>query len=222
MYSIVIQYFCRLYSIIDYYKILNIVPSSILCIVAYQDLYANSSHQFVSSSFLHPLVIKNFIISMSFYIYIHLYYFLGYIYVLSCSICLSFSYLFYLLYSWSVYGASNSSVIFCFWVIFHCIYTMYVYIYIYIYICIYIYIYHIILIHSPVDGDLGCFHVFAFVNIDVMKLGSMYLFWIYTEVETAGSYGSSIFTLSNLCTVFCSVCNTNLYSPQQCIFGLPW
>ena len=99
VYSIVIQYFCRLYSIIDYYKILNIVPSSILCIVAYQDLYANSSHQFVSSSFLHPLVIKNFIISMSFYIYIHLYYFLGYIYVLSCSICLSFSYLFYLLYS---------------------------------------------------------------------------------------------------------------------------
>ena len=139
MYSIVIQYFCRLYSIIDYYKILNIVPSSILCIlVAYQDLYANSSHQFVCSSFLHPLVIKNFTISMSFYIYIHLYYFLGYIYVLSCSICLSFSYLFYLLYSWSVHGASNSSVIFCFWVIFHCVYTMYVCVYIYIYIYIYI------------------------------------------------------------------------------------
>ena len=61
------------------------------------------------------------------------------------------------------------------------------------------YIYHIFLIHSSVDGQLGCFHVFAVVNSAAMNI------WVHVSISvqvlsrnmpksgTAGSYSSSIF-----------------------------
>ena len=38
--------------------------------------------------------------------------------------------------------------------------------------------YHILFIHSPISGHLGCFHVPAVVNSAVMDIGYMYPFWL--------------------------------------------
>ena len=83
------------------------------------------------------------------------------------------------------------------------------------------YLYHNLLIHSPADGHLGCFHVLDIVNCAVRNI------WVHMSLSTLvssvcmpssgiiGSYGGFSLSFKESLYRLHSGCN-NLHSHQQC------
>ena len=92
--------------------------------------------------------------------------------------------------------------------------------------CIYIYIIHIYIIHSSVDGHLGCFHVLVVVNGVAVNIGvnvsfqiSVFVFLGYISRNGfTGSYDSSSFNFLRNSTLF-SIMLSPAYISTNSIHG---
>ena len=86
-----------------------------------------------------------------------------------------------------------------------------------------LYIYHISLIHSSLDGQLGCFHVLTIINSAAVNIGLHVSFWIrifsryMLRSGVAGSYSNSIFCFWGTSILFSTVA-TPIYIPSNSSF----
>ena len=84
--------------------------------------------------------------------------------------------------------------------------------------------YHILLIHSFIDGQLGCFHILAAI---ILLWTWMYkyliktlilIIWLYTKSEIAGSYGNSMSNFLSNSDCFSTVA-VPFYIPSNNMFA---
>ena len=117
-----------------------------------------------------------------------------------------------------------SNTLLCIWV---CVWRG-----VYVYICVYIHTHKYtgdLIIHSFVDGHLGCFHAFVILNHTAINTVAHISFpirvFIFSKyIPTSGiaeSHGNSIFSFLRNCILF-SIVTVPIYMPTNHVGGFPF
>ena len=89
-----------------------------------------------------------------------------------------------------------------------------------VYVCVYTH--HVFLIHSPVNGQLGYFHVLAIVNSGGMNTGVRVSFWIEFSSDICPGVGllEALFLVFFTCILF-SIVAAPIRIPTSSVERLP-